>query len=117
MGSNAGAKARMESAGVPVVPGYHGEDQSLQTLQSAAAAVGYPVLVKATAGGGGRGMRVVGNADELAEAVASAKREAAAAFENDQVLIEKYVSKPPHLEVQVFCDTHRTVVSPFAPAC
>ena len=117
MGSKSAAKALMESAGVPVVPGYHGEDQSLQTLQSAADAVGYPVLVKASAGGGGRGMRVVGNADELAEAVASAKREAGAAFGNDQVLIEKYVAKPRHIEVQVFGDTHGNVVSLFEREC
>src|SRR6185436_15579722 len=94
-----------------------GEDQSPQALQSAADAVGYPVLVKASAGGGGRGMRVVGNADELAEAVASAKREAGAAFGNDQVLIEKYVAKPRHIEVQVFGDTHGNVVSLFEREC
>jgi 3-methylcrotonyl-CoA carboxylase alpha subunit len=117
MGSKSAAKALMESAGVPVVPGYHGEDQNLQTLQSAADAVGYPVLVKASAGGGGRGMRVVGNADELAEAVASAKREAGAAFGNDQVLIERYVAKPRHIEVQVFGDTHGNVVSLFEREC
>ena len=117
MGSKSAAKALMESAGVPVVPGYHGEDQNLQTLQSAADAVGYPVLVKASAGGGGRGMRVVGNADELAEAVASAKREAGAAFGNDQVLIERYVARPRHIEVQVFGDTHGNVVSLFEREC
>jgi 3-methylcrotonyl-CoA carboxylase alpha subunit len=117
MGSKSAAKALMESAGVPVVPGYHGEDQNFQTLQSAADAVGYPVLVKASAGGGGRGMRVVGNADELAEAVASAKREAGAAFGNDQVLIERYVAKPRHIEVQVFGDTHGNVVSLFEREC
>jgi 3-methylcrotonyl-CoA carboxylase alpha subunit len=117
MGSKSEAKALMESAGVPVVPGYHGEDQNLQTLQSAADAVGYPVLVKASAGGGGRGMRVVGNADELAEAVASAKREAGAAFGSDQVLIERYVATPRHIEVQVFGDTHGNVVSLFEREC
>ena len=117
MGSKSAAKALMESAGVPVVPGYHGEDQNLQTLQSAADAVGYPVLVKASAGGGGRGMRVVGNADELAEAVASAKREAGAAFGSDQVLIERYVARPRHIEVQVFGDTHGNVVSLFEREC
>src|SRR6476659_5671893 len=117
MGSKSAAKSLMESSGVPVVPGYHGEDQSPQALQSAADAVGYPVLVKASAGGGGRGMRVVGNADELAEAVASAKREAGAAFGNDQVLIEKYVAKPRHIEVQVFGDTQGNVVSLFEREC
>src|SRR6478736_5154540 len=117
MGSKSAAKSLIESSGVPVVPGYHGEDQSPLALQSAADAVGYPVLVKASAGGGGRGMRVVGNADELAEAVASAKREAGAAFGNDQVLIEKKAAKPRHIEVQVFGDTHGNVVSLFEREC
>ncbi len=117
MGSKSAAKALMESAGVPVVPGYHGEDQSPQTLQSVADAVGYPVLVKASAGGGGRGMRVVGTADELAEAIASAKREAGAAFGSDQVLIERYIARPRHIEVQVFGDTHGNVVSLFEREC
>ena len=116
-GSKSAAKALMESSGVPVVPGYHGDDQSPQALQTAADAVGYPVLIKASAGGGGRGMRVVGNAGELAEAIASAKREAGAAFGNDQVLIEKYVARPRHIEVQVFGDTHRNVVSLFEREC
>src|SRR2546426_3505729 len=92
MGSKSAAKALMESSGVPVVPGYHGDDQSLATLQEAADRIGYPVLVKASAGGGGRGMRLVAAADELAEALASAQREAASAFGNDQLLIEKYIA-------------------------
>jgi len=117
MGSKSAAKTLMESSGVPVVPGYHGADQSLATLQAAADRIGYPVLVKASAGGGGRGMRVVGQRDELAEAVAGAKREAAAAFGNDQVLIEKYIARPRHIEVQVFGDTHGTVVSLFEREC
>jgi 3-methylcrotonyl-CoA carboxylase alpha subunit len=117
MGSKSAAKALMESAGVPVVPGYHGDDQGLATLQAAAEQTGYPVLVKASAGGGGRGMRVVGEADALAEAIASAKREAAAAFGDDRVLIEKYVAKPRHIEVQVFGDTHGNVVSLFEREC
>src|SRR2546425_5454008 len=94
MGSKSAAKALMESAGVPVVPGYHGEDQSIAMLQSAADRIGYPLLVKASAGGGGRGMRLVANAEALAEAVASAKREAAASFGNDQILIEQYMPRP-----------------------
>src|SRR5262249_41334758 len=102
MGSKSAAKTLMEASGVPVVPGYHGEDQSIATLQAAADRIGYPVLVKASAGGGGRGMRLVGNADALAEAIASAKREAAASFGNDQILIEKYLDRPRHIEVQVF---------------
>src|SRR5437588_653461 len=80
MGSKSAAKTLMQAAGVPVVPGYHGDDQSFEALQAAAAGFGYPVLVKASAGGGGRGMRVVRAADELAEAVAGARREAAGAF-------------------------------------
>src|SRR5215813_13956069 len=88
LGSKSAAKTLMESSGVPVVPGYHGEDQSIPTLQAAADRIAYPVLIKASAGGGGRGMRLVGNVGELAEAVASAKREAAASFGNDRVLIE-----------------------------
>ena len=117
MGSKSAAKALMESSGVPVVPGYHGEDQSIATLQMAADAIGYPVLVKASAGGGGRGMRLVGKAEELAEAIAAAKREAAASFGNDQILIEKYVERPRHIEVQVFGDSHGNVVSLFEREC
>ena len=110
MGSKSAAKALMESAGVPVVPGYHGEDQSIATLQAAADRIGYPVLVKASAGGGGRGMRLVANAEALAEAVASAKREAAASFGNDQILIEQYMPRLRHIEVQVFGDSEGNVV-------
>ncbi len=117
MGSKSAAKALMESPGVPVVPGYHGEDQSLATLQAAADVIGYPVLVKASAGGGGRGMRLVGKAEELAEAVAGAKREAGASFGSDQVLIEKYIERPRHIEVQVFGDSHGNVVSLFEREC
>src|SRR5216683_2009965 len=117
MGSKSAAKALMESAGVPVVPGYHGEDQSIATLQAAADRIGYPVLVKASAGGGGRGMRLVANAEALAEAVASAKREAAAAFGNDQILIEQYMPRPRHIEVQVFGDSEGNVVSLFEREC
>ncbi len=117
MGSKSAAKALMESSGVPVVPGYHGEDQSMATLQAAADRIGYPVLVKASAGGGGRGMRLVGNADGLAEAIASAKREAASSFGNDQILIEKYLDRPRHIEVQVFGDSEGNVVSLFEREC
>jgi 3-methylcrotonyl-CoA carboxylase alpha subunit len=117
MGSKSAAKALMESSGVPVVPGYHGEDQSIATLAAAADRIGFPVLVKATAGGGGRGMRIVAGADELAEAVAGAKRESSAAFGNDQMLIEKFIARPRHIEVQVFGDTHGNVVSLFEREC
>jgi 3-methylcrotonyl-CoA carboxylase alpha subunit len=117
MGSKSAAKALMESAGVPVVPGYHGDDQSLATLQEAADRIGYPVLVKASAGGGGRGMRVVANAGELPEAVAGAQRESSAAFGDDRLLLEKYLAKPRHIEVQVFGDTHGNVVSLLEREC
>jgi 3-methylcrotonyl-CoA carboxylase alpha subunit len=117
MGSKSAAKALMEAAGVPVVPGYHDEDQGIEALQAAAGRVGYPVLVKASAGGGGRGMRLVEAADALPDAIASAKREAAAAFGNDQILIEKYIARPRHIEVQVFGDTHGNVVSLFEREC
>lgn len=117
MGSKSAAKALMESSGVPVVPGYHGEDQSLPTLQEAAHRIGYPVLVKASAGGGGRGMRLIETPDEFAEAVAGAKREAAASFGNDQILIEKYIVRPRHIEMQVFGDSHGSVVSLFEREC
>jgi 3-methylcrotonyl-CoA carboxylase alpha subunit len=117
MGSKSAAKALMEAAGVPVVPGYHGEDQSVATLLAAADRIGYPVLIKASAGGGGRGMRLVETADALVAAIASAQREAAAAFGNDQVLIEKYLARPRHIEVQVFGDTHGNVVSLFEREC
>jgi len=117
LGSKSAAKALLESSGVPVVPGYHGEDQSIPTLQAAADRIGVPILVKASAGGGGRGMRLVGNIGELAEALASAKREAAGSFGNDHVLIEKYIERPRHVEVQVFGDTHGNVVSLFEREC
>jgi 3-methylcrotonyl-CoA carboxylase alpha subunit len=117
MGSKSAAKALMESSGVPVVPGYHGQDQSIATLQAAAERAGYPVLIKASAGGGGRGMRIVGKLDELAEAIAGAKREAMASFANDDILIEKYIVKPRHIEMQIFGDGEGNVVSLFEREC
>lgn len=109
MGLKDAAKAAMEAAGVPVVPGYHGEDQDPQALAIAAAEIGYPVLIKAVAGGGGKGMRRVDDAAAFAEALASAQREAQAAFGNPAVLIEKYVLHPRHIEVQIFGDGTRAV--------
>src|SRR6185437_14841383 len=106
MGSKSGSKALMEKAGVPLVPGYHGEAQDAATLAKEADGIGFPVLVKASAGGGGRGMRIVRSADELEAAIASAKREAKAAFGDDRMLIEKYVDHPRHIEVQVIGDSH-----------
>jgi 3-methylcrotonyl-CoA carboxylase alpha subunit len=110
MGSKAAAKHTMEAAGVPVVPGYHGEDQRADHLAAAARKIGYPVLIKAWAGGGGKGMRVVDQPENLAAALASAKREALGAFGDDRVLIEKYLAQPRHVEVQVFGDQAGNVV-------
>jgi 3-methylcrotonyl-CoA carboxylase alpha subunit len=117
MGSKSGSKALMEKAGVPLVPGYHGEAQDDATLAKAADKVGFPILVKASAGGGGRGMRIVRSADELAPAIVSAKREAKAAFGDDRMLIEKYVDNPRHIEVQVIGDSHGNLVSLFEREC
>ncbi len=117
MGSKSGSKALMEAAGVPLVPGYHGEAQDEATLRGAAEVIGFPVLIKASAGGGGRGMRVVRAAGELQAAIASAKREALAAFADDRVLIEKYVDNPRHIEVQVIGDSHGNLVSLFEREC
>jgi 3-methylcrotonyl-CoA carboxylase alpha subunit len=117
MGSKAGAKALMEQAGVPLVPGYHGQAQDEATLSAAAARIGYPVLVKASAGGGGRGMRIVHEAAALAAALASARREAKAAFGDDRMLIEKFVAHPRHIEVQIIGDSHGHLVSLFEREC
>ena len=106
MGSKSAAKALMETAGVPLVPGYHGEAQDLETFRSAAERIGYPVLLKATAGGGGKGMKVVEDVSQLAEALASAQREAQSSFGDSRMLVEKYLLKPRHVEIQVFADQH-----------
>jgi 3-methylcrotonyl-CoA carboxylase alpha subunit len=117
MGSKSGSKALMEQAGVPLVPGYHGEAQDEATLSKAADGIGFPVLVKASAGGGGRGMRIVRSAAELGPAIVSAKREARAAFGDDTMLIEKYVDNPRHIEVQVIGDSHGNLLSLFEREC
>jgi 3-methylcrotonyl-CoA carboxylase alpha subunit len=117
MGSKSGSKALMEKAGVPLVPGYHGEAQDEATLAGAAETVGFPVLVKASAGGGGRGMRVVRTKEELGPAIVSAKREAKAAFGDDRMLIEKYVDNPRHIEVQIIGDSHGNLLSLFEREC
>ncbi len=106
MGSKSAAKALMDAAGVPILPGYHGESQSLATLTEAAAGMGFPLLIKPVAGGGGKGMRVVREAGELAEAIAAAQREAQASFGDPGLLLERFLTRPRHVEVQVFCDTH-----------
>ncbi|WP_167144579.1 acetyl/propionyl/methylcrotonyl-CoA carboxylase subunit alpha [Pseudomonas sp. OTU750018] len=106
MGSKSAAKALMEAANVPLVPGYHGEAQDVETFRTASNAIGYPVLLKAAAGGGGKGMKVVERESELAEALASAQREAQSSFGDSRMLVEKYVLKPRHVEIQVFADQH-----------
>ena len=117
MGSKSGSKMLMEKAGVPLVPGYHGEAQDEATLAKSADKIGFPVLVKASAGGGGRGMRIVRSAGELAAAIVSAKREAKAAFGDDRMLIEKFVQNPRHIEVQIIGDSHGNLLSLFEREC
>jgi 3-methylcrotonyl-CoA carboxylase alpha subunit len=117
MGLKDAAKSLMQAAGVPVTPGYLGEDQSPDRLKSEADAIGYPVLIKAVAGGGGKGMRRVDAPADFADALTSCKREAAAAFGDDRVLIEKYILSPRHIEVQVFGDTHGNIVHLFERDC
>ena len=110
MGLKDAAKTLMIEAGVPVTPGYLGEDQSLERLQKEADAIGYPVLIKAVAGGGGKGMKKVERAEDFADGLASAQREGQSSFGDPRVLIEKYITRPRHIEVQVFGDKHGTVV-------
>lgn len=117
MGDKAAAKAAMEGAGVPLVPGYHGDDQSPKMLAGEAKKIGFPVLIKASAGGGGRGMRIVREAAEFTDALASAKREASGAFGDDRVIIEKYLERSRHIEVQMFGDTQGSVVHLFERDC
>ncbi|MCM2343950.1 MAG: acetyl/propionyl/methylcrotonyl-CoA carboxylase subunit alpha [Alphaproteobacteria bacterium] len=117
MGLKDKAKEIMKKAGVPIVPGYMGEKQDADFLKQEADKIGYPVLIKAVAGGGGKGMRRVDEGKDFVEALASCKREALASFGNDHVLIEKYVNKPRHIEVQVFGDTHGNAVYLFERDC
>lgn len=117
MGLKDAAKKLMAAAGVPVTPGYMGENQDPAFLAEQAAEIGYPVLIKAVAGGGGKGMRKVDSAVDFIDALASCQREAAASFGNDHVLIEKYILTPRHIEVQVFGDTHGNVVHLFERDC
>ncbi len=117
MGLKDAAKRLMEQAGVPVVPGYHGEAQDIVLLASKAREIGYPVLIKARAGGGGKGMRRVDDPDDFADALSGARREAKAAFGDDRVLVEKYVEKPRHIECQVFGDNFGNAVHLFERDC
>ncbi|APP76137.1 acetyl/propionyl/methylcrotonyl-CoA carboxylase subunit alpha [Xanthomonas vesicatoria] len=117
MGDKSAAKALMERAGVPLTPGYHGDEQAPAFLRAQADAIGYPILIKASAGGGGKGMRRVDASAAFEEALASCQREAQSAFGNAHVLVEKYVERPRHIEIQVFGDTHGEVVYLFERDC
>ena len=117
MGLKDAAKERMIAAGVPVTPGYLGKDQSVERLETEADAIGYPVLIKAVAGGGGKGMRKVDKAENFEADLESCRREAKASFSNDEVLLEKWITSPRHIEVQVFGDSHGNVVHLFERDC
>jgi len=117
MGSKSGAKALLEPAGVPMVPGYHGANQDPDFLQATAEEIGFPVLIKAVAGGGGRGMRIVERAEDFAKLLETAQREALGAFGDPAVLLEKYLQRPRHVEVQVFADSTGQVVHLFERDC
>jgi 3-methylcrotonyl-CoA carboxylase alpha subunit len=117
MGSKSAAKRIMEAAAVPLVPGYHGDDQDPVLLRGAADRIGYPVLIKATAGGGGKGMRVVWDGASFDDSLAAAKREALSGFGDDRVLLEKYLTRPRHVEIQVFADSQGNAVHLFERDC
>lgn len=117
MGLKSTSKALMEKAGVPLTPGYHGENQDADFLKQQANSIGYPVLIKASAGGGGKGMRLVDNEKDFLSSLASCKSEAKSSFGNDDVLVERYVVNPRHIEVQVFADTHGNCVHLFERDC
>ncbi|WP_454289322.1 acetyl-CoA carboxylase biotin carboxylase subunit [Rhizobium arsenicireducens] len=117
MGGKSAAKTLMAAAGVPLVPGYHGDDQSPDRLTAEAEKIGYPVLIKASAGGGGKGMRIVSQPEDFAAELAGAKRELLAAFGDQRMLIEKYLVRPRHVEVQVFADNHGNCHSLFERDC
>lgn len=117
MGGKSESKRLMEAASVPLIPGYHGDNQDAQFLKQQADSIGYPVLIKASAGGGGKGMRIVEQSSDFIEMLDSCRREAITSFGNDQVLIEKYALKPRHIEIQVFGDTHGNYVHLFERDC
>jgi 3-methylcrotonyl-CoA carboxylase alpha subunit len=117
MGLKDAAKARMEAAGVPVVPGHHGDDQSNRALLAGAESIGFPVLIKAVSGGGGKGMRLVEHGDAFEAALEGARREGEAAFGDSRVLIEKYLTQPRHIEIQVFADGHGHAIHLFERDC
>ncbi|WP_376691360.1 ATP-binding protein [Wenzhouxiangella sp. EGI_FJ10409] len=117
MGSKAAAKAKMEAAEVPLIPGYHGDDQDDGTLMAEAERVGFPLMLKAAAGGGGKGMRVVHSKDDFDEALKAARREASGAFGDERMILERYLPTPRHIEAQVFADTHGNTVHLFERDC
>ena len=117
MGAKSAAKRLMDEAGVPLVPGYHGDDQDAERLQAEADRIGYPAIIKASAGGGGKGMRVVRSVEAFAEELASCRREARASFGDDHVLIEKYLERPRHIEIQIFADQNGQTISLFERDC
>ena len=117
MGGKSESKRLMEAAGVPLIPGYHGDNQDAEFLKQQADGIGYPVLIKASAGGGGKGMRIVEQSSDFIDLLDSCRREAITSFGNDQVLIEKYALKPRHIEIQVFGDTHGNYVHLFERDC
>jgi 3-methylcrotonyl-CoA carboxylase alpha subunit len=117
MGSKSAAKQLMERAGVPLVPGYHGDKQDAAFLKKESERIGYPVLIKASAGGGGKGMRIVAGPADFADALASCRREAKSSFGDDRVLVERYVERPRHIEIQVFADDHGNAVHLFERDC
>src|SRR5499426_1893136 len=117
MGDKSAAKALMEKAGVATVPGYHGDDQADRVLRAQADRIGYPVMIKASAGGGGKGMRAVAAPEGFDAALAACRREAKSAFGDDRVLIEKYLERPRHIEIQVFADRHGGCIHLFERDC
>jgi 3-methylcrotonyl-CoA carboxylase alpha subunit len=117
MGSKSAAKSRMQKAGVPTLPGYHGDEQTADALERHAATLGFPLIIKPSGGGGGKGMHIVNEASELRPAIATAKRLAAAAFKDDKLLLERYLPAPRHVEVQVFADQHGGIVHLFDRDC
>src|SRR2546422_11475757 len=117
MGDKSSAKAIMEKAGVPLVPGYHGGNQSPDFLLDEAVRIGFPVLIKAASGGGGKGMRAVAHKAEFDAALAACRREALSAFGDERVLLEKYLDRPRHIEIQVFADRHGGCIHLFERDC